>query len=64
MCRLGDGDFCSKMSSRGVSRCVGGLGSARVDLEVFGELRGLFIGVLTRTLQYRRLADHVMRLGA
>ena len=64
MCRLGDGDFCSKMSSRGVSRCVGGLGSARVVLEVFGELRVLFIGVLTRTLLFTRLARPYMRLGA
>jgi len=62
--KLEDGDFCSKKSSRGVSRCVGGLGAARVVLEVFGELRVLFIGVLTRTLQYRRLAGPYRRLGA
>ena len=64
MCKLGDGDFCSKMSSRGVLRCVGDLGAARVVLEVFGELRVLFIGVLTRALQYTRLGTQIRRVGA
>ena len=64
MYKLEDGDFCSKMSSRDVSRCVGGLGSARVVLEVFGELRVLFIGVLTRALQYTRLGAQIRRVGA
>jgi hypothetical protein len=48
VCKLGNGDFCSKTSFRGALGCVGDLGSVRVALRVFGELRVVFIGVSSR----------------